>query len=51
VSQSFVESAADLEAVREAALGLGQRPFLIAKIERSRALDRIDEILEAADGS
>jgi pyruvate kinase len=50
VSQSFVESAADLHAVRKAARSLGHNPFLIAKIERSRALDRLDEILEAADG-
>ena len=50
VSQSFVESAADLEAVRAAAKDLGRQPFLIAKIERSRALDRLDEILGAADG-
>jgi pyruvate kinase len=51
VSQSFVESAADLEAVRTAARELGgPAPFLIAKIERARALDRIDEIVAAADG-
>ena len=50
ISQSFVESAADLEAVRAAARELGHAPFLIAKIERSRALDRLGEILEAADG-
>lgn len=50
VSQSFVESAADIEAVRRAARELGHDPFVIAKIERSRALDRLDEILEAADG-
>ncbi|HEX6853304.1 MAG TPA: pyruvate kinase [Candidatus Polarisedimenticolaceae bacterium] len=50
VSQSFVESAADVEAVRAAATSLGKSPFVIAKIERDRALDRIDEILEAADG-
>jgi pyruvate kinase len=50
VSQSFVESASDLEAVRKAARDLGREPFLIAKIERSRALDRLDEIIEAADG-
>jgi pyruvate kinase len=50
VSQSFVECAADLHAVREAARALGHEPFLIAKIERSRALERLDEILEAADG-
>ncbi len=50
VSQSFVDCAADLEAVRAAAKALGRQPFLIAKIERSRALDRLDEILGAADG-
>ena len=38
VSQSFVESAADIEAVRKAAADLGYHPFIIAKIERSRAL-------------
>jgi pyruvate kinase len=50
VSQSFVGSAADLEAVRAAAAALGHRPFLIAKIERAGALERVDEILAAADG-
>jgi len=50
VSQSFIEGAADLEAVRQAARDVGRQPFLIAKIERKRALERIDEILEAADG-
>ena len=50
VSQSFVESAADIEAVRAAASALGKSPFIIAKIERSDALDHIDEILKAADG-
>ena len=50
VSQSFVEGAADLRAVREAARQLGRQPFLIAKIERKRALDHLDEILDASDG-
>lgn len=50
VSQSFVESGADIDSVRNAANALGYSPFIIAKIERSRALDNIDEILEAADG-
>ena len=50
VSQSFVETAADLEAVRAAAKAIGRQPFLIAKIERSGALDHFDEILKAADG-
>ena len=50
VSQSFVESAADIEAVRNAANALGHNPFIIAKLERSRAKDHLDAILEAADG-
>jgi pyruvate kinase len=50
VSQSFVESAADIEAVRNAAKALGHDPFIIAKLERSRARDHLDDILEAADG-
>jgi len=50
VSQSFVETAADIAAVRDAARSTGHRPFVIAKIERSSALDHYDEILAAADG-
>ena len=50
VGQSFVESAADVDAVRAAARELGHDVFIVAKIERARALERIDEILAAADG-
>lgn len=50
VSQSFVESAKDIEAVRQAARALNYDPFIIAKIERSRALDHLAEILDQADG-
>jgi pyruvate kinase len=50
VSQSFVETAADIEAVRAAAKALGKQPFVIAKIERADALLHFDEILKAADG-
>jgi pyruvate kinase len=50
VSQSFVETATDLEAVRAAAARMGQPVFLIAKIERAGALRHIEEILRAADG-
>lgn len=50
VSQSFVECADDIHAVRAAAAALGKNPFIIAKIERSDALDHLDEILRAADG-
>jgi pyruvate kinase len=50
VSQSFVATAQDIEAVRDAARGLGYAPFVIAKIERADALDNLDAILRAADG-
>ncbi len=50
VSQSFVESGTDVEAVRDAAGALGKNPFLIAKIERYESIQRFDEILAAADG-
>jgi len=50
VSQSFVENAADIEAVRRAAADMDYHPFIIAKIERSNALGHVDEILDATDG-
>lgn len=50
VSQSFVETAADIEAVRNATKALGKQTFIIAKIERSDALENIDEILKVSDG-
>lgn len=50
IGQSFVETQADVEAVRKAAADLGHHPFIIAKIERMGALVHIDEILKAADG-
>ncbi|HJZ66509.1 MAG TPA: pyruvate kinase, partial [Blastocatellia bacterium] len=50
VSQSFVERAADIEAVRSAATKMGRQPFIIAKIERADALAHYDEILKTTDG-
>jgi pyruvate kinase len=50
ISQSFVESARDIEEVRAAAQALGKQPFIIAKIERSDALKHFDEILAVTDG-
>jgi len=50
ISQSFVERAADIEAVRAAAAALGRNPFIIAKIERCDALIHLDEIVQASDG-
>jgi len=50
VSQSFVETGTDVEAVREAAARLGHHPFIIAKIERAGVRHHLDDILQAADG-
>ena len=50
VSQSFVESGTDIAAVRDAATSLGYHPFIIAKIERAGALDRMESIFREADG-
>ena len=50
VSQSFVESARDIEVVRETADSLGYAPFIIAKIERALALKNLAGILAVADG-
>jgi pyruvate kinase len=50
VSQSFVETAADITALRNAASELNYTPFIIAKIERAGALNQMDAILDAADG-
>jgi len=50
VSQSFVEHAKDIAAVRAAARALGHDPFVIAKIERSRALDHLHDLVVASDG-
>ena len=50
VSQSFVETATDITAVRDAAAAMGHNPFIIAKIERSRAEDNLEGILEVSDG-
>jgi len=50
VSQSFVETAADIRAVRTAAARFGRIPFIIAKIERLGAVEHFEEILAAADG-
>jgi pyruvate kinase len=49
VSQSFVQTGADIHALRKAADALGYQPFIIAKIERSIALDHIEEILGVTD--
>lgn len=50
ISQSFVETAADIVAVRVAANAMGKHPFIIAKIERAGALAHFEQILRSADG-
>ncbi len=50
VSQSFVENAGDIEMVQQTAEAMKYDPFIIAKIERSRAVEELDAILAAADG-
>ena len=50
VSQSFVDSASDIDEVRAAALAMDYHPFIIAKIERMTALNNIDAIMATADG-
>ncbi|MDX1520494.1 MAG: pyruvate kinase [Anaerolineae bacterium] len=50
ISQSFVQGPEDIVAVREAAARLNYNPFIIAKIERSRAVENLDAILEVTDG-
>ena len=50
ISQSFVQTADDVLAVRAAVRAAGCEVLVFAKIERARALERIDEILAAADG-
>ena len=48
-SQSFVENEGDISALRSAAAAMGIIPFVIAKIERARALENIDDIIAASD--
>jgi pyruvate kinase len=50
VGISFVQGPDDVIAVRSCARALGANPFIIAKIERSQAVDCIDSILAKADG-
>lgn len=50
LSQSFVEKSRDIVQLREFARDLGYSPFIIAKIERSKAVANLDAILHEADG-
>jgi pyruvate kinase len=46
-----VESGKDIDAVRKAAKKMGHSPFMIAKIERAGALDRMEEFWKMQMGS
>jgi len=50
ISQSFVQDPSDIQAVRDAAKEIGYDPFIIAKIERARAVENLDDILMSSDG-
>jgi pyruvate kinase len=50
VSQSFVSTREDIQALLETTSSADYKPLVIAKIERARALENIDSILEVADG-
>jgi pyruvate kinase len=50
VALSFVQTAADLEALREAVGDTKSAPCIIAKLERATALQNLDSIIAASDG-
>lgn len=50
VSQSFVTNKEDILDLKKAAKEMGYKPFVIAKIERSGALDNLESILQVSDG-
>jgi pyruvate kinase len=50
LAASYVGEGAHVEAVREVVSAAGGRIPIIAKIERKTAIERLDEITEAADG-
>jgi len=50
VALSFVQTAADIEAVREIAEKSKRAPGIIAKLERGAALQNLDSIIAVSDG-
>jgi pyruvate kinase len=50
VALSFVQTASDLEAIREAVGDSEPTPCVIAKLERGSALQNLDSIIAASDG-
>jgi len=49
VALSFVQSAEDIARVKAMMIAEGRRVPVVAKLERQEAIDRLDEILDAAD--
>ncbi|MCK5647977.1 MAG: pyruvate kinase [Gammaproteobacteria bacterium] len=50
VSQSFVANKEDILDLKKAAAEMDYKPFVIAKIERSGALENLESILQVSDG-
>ena len=50
IAQSFVRSAEDVRLARQLVTADGQSIPIIAKIEKQQAIDRLDEIIDEADG-
>ncbi len=50
ISQSFVATKDDILDLKQAAADMGFKPFVIAKIERSGAMQNLEEILKVSDG-
>ncbi len=50
VAVSFPKSAADMYMARQLLRAAGSEALLIAKIERTEAIDNLDEIVDASDG-
>lgn len=49
VAVSFCRSAADIEEARRLLRAAGSQAYLVAKIERAEAIERLDEIIDASD--
>lgn len=50
IAMSFVRTADDIKSLRRLVKSLGGDQFIIAKIEKREAVDRIDDILKQTDG-
>lgn len=50
VAVSFVRSAEDVLEARHEALRYGKEPLIIAKLEKTEAIENLEEIIQASDG-